>query len=56
MRKELVVIENNQVLTDSRIVAEQFGKNHKDVMRDVRNLMAQLEDERKIAPMFISRR
>ena len=22
-------------------------------MRDVRNLMAQLEDERKIAPMFI---
>ena len=53
MRKELVVIENNQVLTDSRIVAEQFGKNHKDVMRDVRNLMAQLEDERKIAPMFI---
>ena len=29
--KELVILENNQPLTTSRIVAEQFDKKHKHV-------------------------
>ncbi|MFY0545494.1 Rha family transcriptional regulator [Brevibacillus sp. H7] len=35
---QLVFIENGRPLTDSLIVAEVFGKNHADVLRDIRNL------------------
>lgn len=35
---QLVFIENNRPVTDSLTVAEVFGKNHKDVLRDIRNL------------------
>lgn len=48
----LVVVENNTPITTSRIVAEQFGKNHAHVMRDIRDLITQVEDESKIGSMF----
>lgn len=35
---ELVTNENGQLTTTSRVVAEKFGKNHKDVLRAIRNL------------------
>lgn len=35
---ELVFIENDRVLTDSLTVAEAFGKEHKRVMQDIREL------------------
>lgn len=46
----LVKVENNQIVTDSRSVAEHFGKQHKDVLRAIENLVR--GDQRKIAPMF----
>lgn len=46
----LVKVENNQIVTDSRNVAEHFGKQHKDVLRAIENLVR--GDQRKIAPMF----
>ncbi|MDR1461465.1 MAG: phage regulatory protein/antirepressor Ant [Campylobacteraceae bacterium] len=45
--------KNGQVFTTSLEVAKVFEKNHKEVIRDIRNLMS--KDERKIAPMFIER-
>ena len=47
---ELVKIENNQAVVSSRSIAEHFEKQHKDVLRSIKNLLA--GDERKIAPMF----
>lgn len=35
---ELVFVENNQAVTDSLTVAEVFGKEHKRVMQDIRDL------------------
>jgi Rha family phage regulatory protein len=35
---ELVFIENGEAVTDSLKVAEVFGKNHKNVIRDIRKL------------------
>lgn len=35
---KLVFIENNRPVTDSLTVAETFGKEHKHVMRDIREL------------------
>mgnify|MGYP002869077041 CR=1 FL=1 len=45
MSNELVFVENNQVLTDSRKVAEYFEKRHDNVMRDIRGIIAQIEEE-----------
>ena len=40
------VYQNNGILvTTSRNVAEVFGKNHRDVLRDVRNVLSSLPDE-----------
>lgn len=36
---DLVRINSNQVVTDSRSVAEHFGKNHRDVLKAIRDLM-----------------
>ncbi len=33
--KSLVFIENNEVVTDSLTIAEMFGKEHKNVLRDI---------------------
>ncbi|MFD1416839.1 Rha family transcriptional regulator [Oceanobacillus jeddahense] len=38
MSKDLVYIKNKEVVTDSLTISEVFNKNHKDVLRDVRNL------------------
>jgi Rha family phage regulatory protein len=35
---ELVFIESNKAITSSLIVAEVFGKNHADVLRDIRRM------------------
>lgn len=48
--KNLVKIENEQIVTDSRQIAEHFEKQHKDVLKAINNLIA--GDQRKIAPMF----
>ena len=34
----LLQIEGDQAMADSRVVAEHFGKEHKNVLRDIRNL------------------
>ena len=38
--ENLVKIENGWTVTDSRQVAEHFGKRHKDVLRDIEVLKA----------------
>lgn len=39
LNSELVFVgENEQVLTNSKIVSEVFGKRNSDVLRDIRNL------------------
>lgn len=35
-----ITVENEQPITTSRNVAENFDKNHRDVLRDIRNLTA----------------
>lgn len=37
--KDLVFISNNQVVVSSRIVAERFGKLHKDVLESISRIM-----------------
>lgn len=46
---ELVKVENNQVVTDSRSVAEHFGKRHNDVTEVIRKLLA---TENSVTKMF----
>lgn len=36
---ELVFMQNDQALTNSLLVAEKFRKEHKNIMRDIRNLV-----------------
>lgn len=40
----LFIDKTDEVLVDSRFVAETFGKNHYDVMRDIKNIL-DTEDE-----------
>lgn len=39
--KALVKVENNQIVTDSRSVAEHFGKQHKNVIQTIENIRAE---------------
>ncbi|MGM0967156.1 MAG: Rha family transcriptional regulator [Bacillota bacterium] len=39
MEKQLVFVKENEVVTDSVAIAEMFGKNHDDVLKDVRRQM-----------------
>lgn len=49
---DLVFVDSGQVFTDSLTVAEVFGKQHKDVMRDIRNLECSEEfNQRNFAPI-----
>ena len=51
MEKKIEVVNNNgQLVVSSRQVAENFGKQHKDVLRAIEKLIE--GDWRKIAPMF----
>lgn len=36
VKNELVVVQNGQIVVSSLQIAEHFGKNHKDVLRDIR--------------------
>ena len=38
---DLVTFDGNQVVTDSRSVAENFEKEHKNVLRTIDDLVAQ---------------
>lgn len=40
---DLVFIQNGQVLTDSLTVAEMFGKEHKNVKRDIENTINNID-------------
>jgi Rha family phage regulatory protein len=54
MTTELQIIKKDGgAYIDSRQVAEAIGKNHKDILRDIRGYVSILEkaDERKIAPI-----
>ena len=46
---ELVEVRNQQVVTDSRKVAEVFEKRHNDVMEVIRKLLA---TEKSVTKMF----
>ena len=37
----LVKIENKQIVTDSRQIAENFGKQHKHVIEAIENIKAE---------------
>jgi Rha family phage regulatory protein len=37
-QNKLVFIENDKPMTTSRLIAKTFGKNHKEVLRDIKNL------------------
>ena len=48
---------NNQVLTNSLLVAEKFGKNHKDVIEVITSILVKAEnsaqtDNQQLAKMF----
>ena len=43
LQQEWVFNQNGQVLTDSLTVAMVFGKEHKSVLRDIRNLVKSIE-------------
>lgn len=47
---KLVEIRNNKVVVDSKSVAENFGKSHRHVNRDIENLIQ--KDVSKIGHMF----
>lgn len=49
---ELVFLQNRQALTTSLKVAEYFEKQHMHVMRDIRDLIAQIGDISKSGLMF----
>ncbi|KEK12995.1 hypothetical protein EP18_03785 [Lysinibacillus sphaericus] len=42
--KDLVFVENNEVVTDSLVIAEMFGKDHNKVVRDIENQISKLKE------------
>jgi Rha family phage regulatory protein len=46
MSKELVEIKGKAVVTDSLTVAENFGKRHDDVLKKIKNIMLDDEEDR----------
>lgn len=40
MQKNLVTIENNAVVVSSRDVAEHFEKEHKNILRSIKEILA----------------
>lgn len=47
-----LISENGQVVVSSREVAENFGKEHRNVMRDVENIISQGVLKNEQTPMF----
>lgn len=47
MANQLVVLDGFQPVTNSRIVSDHFGKEHKNVVRDIRTLVQQMASERQ---------
>ena len=47
-----LISENGQVVVSSREVAENFGKEHRNVMRDAENIMSQGVLKNEQTPMF----
>jgi phage regulator Rha-like protein len=41
---DLVFIQNGVVLTDSLTVADMFGKEHKNVKRDIENVIGKIDE------------
>ena len=41
----LVFMQEDRVMTDSLTVARVFGKNHADVLRDVRHVLSEVDAE-----------
>ena len=37
--KQLVVISNNQIVVSSKDIAEHFGKDHKNVLQSIRDIL-----------------
>jgi Rha family phage regulatory protein len=46
MAKDLVEIKGKAVVTDSLTVAENFGKRHDDVLKKIKNIMADDDEDR----------
>lgn len=42
--RESLFVDHDQPFTTSRAVAERFGKNHKDVLRSIEKLLADIPD------------
>lgn len=49
-RQALFLSTDGQPCTTSRVVAERFGKNHRDVLKTIKNLLANMPD-----PVFAER-
>lgn len=49
--KEIVIIRNDITVTDSKIVAEYFEKQHKNVLRDIENIISDLNEIEENAPL-----
>lgn len=68
VKNELVTVENGQVVVSSLQIAEHFSKNHKDVLRDIREIFvaqncaakffveSTFENRGKEYPMFLMNR
>lgn len=53
MEYELTLIFNGDVAyADSRVIANYFGKRHSDVMRDIRKMLKEIDNERNFASVY----
>lgn len=53
MKNELELIFDNDIAyADSRVIARYFGKRHSDVLRDIRNMLKVLGNERNFASVY----
>lgn len=51
--KNLVFVENDTPLTTSLIVAEKFKKNHRDVLKAIRELTSQMDNAINLSDTII---
>lgn len=48
----LVKLENNRIITTSRIIAETFWREHKTILRAIRNLIEDEKDDKDFVAQF----